>query len=61
MTEIKTNTLNKSEIEELLNKAADNTYRRQEEGKSGKTIPNLKRDTTYVIVSPVKKSRQTEN
>ena len=61
MTEIQTNTLNKSEIEELVNKAADNKYRRQEEGKSGKIVPNLKRDTTYVILSPEKKSRQTED
>ena len=61
MTELQTNTLNKLEIEELVNKAADNTYRRLEEGKPGKTIPNLKRETTYVIVSLVKKWPQTED
>ena len=40
---------------------AVNTYRRLEAEKTVKTTPNLKRDTAYAIVSPLKKSRQTED
>ena len=59
-TELQEMTYNKTEIAMLVNMTEVKTYQRPEEEKPGRTTPNLKRDTTHAIVSPLKKPRQTE-
>ena len=60
ITELQETTYNKTEIAMLVNMIEVNKYQRLEEEKPGETTLNLKRDTTHAIVSPLKKSHQTE-
>ena len=56
ITELQRNTCTKEEIAVAVKMLQGKTNK----NKSGETNPNLKRDTTYAIVSPLKKPRQTE-
>ena len=59
VTELEKNTCTYAETE-LLVEILQSKREHTKFCENNQTNPNLKRDTTHVIVSPLKKSRQTE-